>query len=592
MDYSITDFTVISKWEEFTKQCQDYLECLSANKGQVSSQSQTLSFRGYPLVVHHVHCIPRMSALSGLGNVGVDVLREHATPYSYIARCFDSMATADAEFLLVKSEEAVLSLASARLVTSSMLISQQTLATNLPIFVEYEEGLVMGVDLEDCRRFSLQVDETSMNLKGTDHGHLIRKTVLRHFPGVPSRRLRAKLCCTLLFHVDSLALPPASGGIDLQWGSHVKTLESLRLQTIFPQMDGGRAISGMLPDPSEAPIWLLSLQQTLAPSINQSKLCNLVRGLADLVRQASLPPSTDNPIVHSKARILGIVSGQPSGPVEPEQTLMRNLLMGTVQSQEEAKGGLVANLSLILLWSLQRTGAEAPGSHAIHIDGRLVRLWSAFTALLKTCWRDLNLALLASVSPQTQALVNSRFEAQLALLYVCIEREKSYANVPQVSPRTLDHVRPIRATEIFDSWADRRAHERDSRQSSYFAVLADRLSRLKLYHHDTPIQPSELSHDEEGEEFFDAIEEIGTVEAAQVREILDGLLELASLVDDKSVEGGGGRQGHKDRFGDNLMIESMEPIYVPFTQVPVELVMITHNIPLGASTSTIPLGTQ
>lgn len=517
-----------------------------------------MRYRGYPLELQLVRHFALRPVLAGLGRWAVD---GEETLHSYIGRAFGLSTT---PLLLMRSTEAVLSLPTARLLLSSLIISlsRGTLSSmeDLSLFVEWgEEAQLFGIS--SLRRYSLTASTESVGEETA--GVTFRNLLCRHFAGIPQNALSASISFAFRHSID-VDINFISLG-DRQYDRmsndepEMTMIAEIQLECIFAQMDPGRLVVGLLPSPFDAPIWGLSLHADRdKDQARSTRIARSVQSLASLLQHAQ--SAEDSSLLNRKSTTQFDVDDHQFLDDAPLCDQLLLFVLGELQSRREMSfSDSTASIS---------------------------SLWNAFVGHLREHWEDLSPFSFEEETHSHQDSSSSRLKGFIDLLNQCIKRELRYATIPDCPSRPLRR----RINEALDSLAAKhqkvRAAEHKERidklklsiletSTKIFkaaaAATTDNDGRKAGQEEEISAQTRNTTDDsaanvEPIDEFFDIIDDQSLIDKV----IGDLNLQRESTInpsEDTKTKSDDSPQGRKYVLeGHKLARDDKEPIWVPFTQ--------------------------
>lgn len=521
-EFLISDFTVISSWEAVVAEIEGIYKKWTGHNSSVE-----ITYKGAKLKLHFVTNIERIGVLEGVPRFSS--LPDNQS--SYITRAFGLE-----RFILLQSGDALVSLGTARLLLSALVMAVGERGE--AVLVEYGEGRVMGVK-GTMQGYSL----INLERLGEAPSSIMRRMILEL--SIQSRSM-ASYCITMIRGRLSHRVE-STEGFSIPWGC-VDLIEEIELQCIFPQLQAGLIIAGLPPDADQAPIWMLSVGRKVD---QPTKLCDLIHKLVGLLQNAQQPPSTTHHTLNNKSRIHNII-GQGR---EEEEDWSR-------QVQYTSGGEFTRRTVECLLGELFDDRGR--------ISKRFGSLWQHLVRVLRNHWEELDpISILKQ--PQTD------LEEKLTLLDHCIKREMEYSLLPGCPVRKI-HGRAV--NDIFDTLAAQRSAEVAAhRQRTIERWAAKGRSMVRpLLRRDKPNDNSTSGIDcdkTEGEEqdnsaddeYYDA-EEIPEVDEAEAAELIEKL-QIGKREGEEEVTAEGitfEEDGRKGMMENVFLYESNGPLWIPFTQ--------------------------
>jgi hypothetical protein len=199
--------------------------------------------------------------------------------------------------------------------------------------------------------------------------------------------------------------------------------------------------------------------------------------------------------------------------------------------------------------------------------------WRELNNVLRECWQSLQPIVTGDGG-------GTMMEEQLLMLSFCIDRERSFMEIPNAPQRKTRRVGGV----VLDSLAEKHSNamelqrrERMERLKSKGKAFVQSLTRTIRHDDDDVPERATLSSDappSEGDDFYDAIEgAIPTVEDAGAVELIKSLQTV-----EISDEGGVGRQGHKHQSDLKLLESEEEWMWIPYTQDSLRVPHLAANI--------------
>ena len=549
--FLISDHTVVSDWEAFTADFEELLDDWRGDLAEEKNRQAILPYKGAAVHVFLVQKLCHIALLEGVSRFSVNV--ENALPASHIGRRFGVE-----KFIFIKcGTDTLLTLATARLLLGSMAMGLHSLEMKLPVFVEYENGEIIG--LACGKRYSSYIEIVE---SGQDK-LLLQSIFSKYLDSMTQAFLDAAICFTLTCKPGKLANNRNQGLEELRWGCKSNVISSIKLTCVFPRIKVDPVLAGLLPEPLDAPIWLLSIDRTPCDQLS-THLTEMICSLSCLL-EASKSSMTDVcEIIYSKTLISSLVSHKR------QDRNWTSLLHAVFLQTDDKKGEMclfVFKLVKVLLMILTQGGTDLKAMRNALIE-EMGSFWQAFILLLKKHWDSLKLIAGCSVEVDHDS---SLLEQKLAMLNYCILRElESLKRIPGY--QRSHHSR--NAFTSLEGLADRHAKDGQIRVKSKLNDIARSLKLTTAKRSSSEIRLDGLGGSEE--EFHDAIDDTASLANKVVTEKQIQDLLIMSFLNEGPVKMK--QRGHKEQHPMlKLFSDPTQPMWIPFLQVSYIDGSVAHN---------------
>lgn len=562
--FSLTDYTLVSEWEHFTAALEMALS--SGKEGE-----QVIPYHGGTLVLTKVNPLTEL----------IPVLRgvpHFSLPPTELGRIFGEGLADDGPYWILRGgRDVVLTPATARLLLSSGLL----IGASHALLVEYgEEGQIMGIGRGGRHLYSLGTFQGGSG--NCSPAAQVRSLVLEHMPVIRDRRGRTSLLVSYAatamhrFRTADARVQLRLRGLPVGCPHHA--LDSYEVTLIYPRIEPGLLVAALLPAPTEAPIWTLTLNRHLprevgvgtgpGDEVKETHLVRLVRLLGQLLQRARTSMCDVRDRIHDKVRLFHLLKTTGDAGKSSSADVEADAGADTTASDDggrreqrwegPGKGSIDANklasiltdpelpfhgrITLMVLLALTAGGEVATRLEGRLWDGSFSVAWSQVIVACRGYWARLEYIPGCPLRPDLERM--TLLEQKLSMLNYCIHRERELFQIPGYG-ETMEAGREQQC----------QSHQQQSQPRKHQSVPPpkddDQVAGL-------PSPPAGLLAGGE-DEFFDALE---TAEGVMSR------LDITPLNKLSSTGGTGGeREGAREEHAHlRLVKDGRTPIWVPYTQ--------------------------